>query len=235
MRWSRLCSNAVVLFFVSVMPAFAALPPATSNLGLAPIPGPMPGLFNTQEIFHGDTSPFKQWTDMLGRAHAEFAAGSTACTSRRPECAINEWSQLVSQLAPLPLRDKVIRANAVLNGVPYVPSTRNWGRALYWEAPLEFLADGGQCQDYAIAKYMALRQAGVAADQMRIVVLRAAARGEDHAVLVVNVEGEALMLDNLRTGVVPANSVASYHPYYSINETGWWQHKAATVVQTAQR
>jgi predicted transglutaminase-like cysteine proteinase len=234
MRWSRLCSNAVVLFFVSVMPAFAALPPATANLGLTPLPAPVPGLFNTGEIFHGDTSPFKQWTGMLGRANSEFAS-PTACTRGRPECAMNEWSQLIGQLTPLPLRDKVIRVNAALNAVPYVPTMRNWNRPIYWEAPLEFLSYGGQCQDYAIAKYMALRQAGVAADQMRIVVLRATARGEDHAVLVVNVDSEALMLDNLRTGVVPANSVTSYHPYYSINETGWWQHNAANAVQTAQR
>jgi predicted transglutaminase-like cysteine proteinase len=101
--------------------------------------------------------------------------------------------------------------------------------------PLEFLAYGGQCQDYAIAKYVALRQAGVPADQMRIVILRATARGEDHAVLVVNVDGEAMMLDNLRTGVVPANSEASYRPYYSINESGWWQHKAPGLTQTALR
>ncbi len=231
MRWSRLCSNAVVLLFVSVMPAFAALPPATSDFGFAP----MPALFNTQENFHGDTSPFKQWTDMVGRANAEFAAAPVACNDRRPECAINEWSRLVAQLSPLSLRDKVIRANAVLNSVPYVLSTRNWGRPMYWEAPLEFLAYGGQCQDYAIAKYMALRQAGVPADQMRIVVLRATARGEDHAVLVVNVDGEALMLDNMRTSVVTTNAEASYRPYYSINEIGWWQHSRPGVTQTAQR
>jgi predicted transglutaminase-like cysteine proteinase len=229
MRWSRLCSNAVVFFFVSVVPAFAALPPATSIPGFAP----MPGLFNTQENFRGDTSPFKQWTDMIGRANAEFTAAPAACNSRRPECEMNEWMQLVAQLSALPLRDKIVRANAVLNSVPYVLSTRNWGRPMYWEAPLEFLAYGGQCQDYAIAKYMALR--GVPADLMRIVVLRATARGEDHAVLVVNVDGEALMLDNMRTGVISANAESSYRPYYSINEIGWWQHIRPAVMQTAQR
>ena len=234
MRWSRLCSNAVVFWFVSVMPAFAALPPATSNLGFAPIPATMPGLFDTREIFHNDTSPFKQWTDMLGRANAEFAGSPAACTRGRPECATNEWSRLVNQLAPLSLRDKLIRVNAVLNAVPYVPTIHNWNRPMYWETPLEFLSYGGQCQDYAIAKYMALRQAGVSADQMRIVVLHAAAIG-DHAVLVVNVDGEALVLDNMRTGVVPANSVTSYRPYYSINEPGWWQHTAANATQTAFR
>jgi len=93
---------------------------------------------------------------------------------------------------------------------------------------------GGQCQDYAIAKYMALRQAGVPAALMRVVILRATDLGEDHAVLVVNVDGETLMLDNLRSGIVAASSETSYRPYYSINEAGWWQHIAGAP-QTAYR
>lgn len=228
---SRLWLNAVGLFFLSVVAASAALPPATTTFGAVSVAG----LFNTREIFHADTSAFKLWGDMLARATAEFASGLAACRRGRPECAIDEWSRLVAVLTPMPLREKVIRANAALNGVAYVPSMRNWGRSDYWEAPLEFLTYGGQCQDYAIAKYMLLRQAGVATDQMRIVVLRATARGEDHAVLVVNVDGEALMLDDLRIGVRPANAETSYRPYYSINETGWWQHIAAAAVQTAER
>ena len=228
MRWPRLCSNAVVLLFVSVAPALAALPPAT-----APV-APTPSLFGTREIFHGDTSLFRPWTDMVARSRAEFAAIPSGCTRGTPACSRGEWSQLVAKLAPLPLREKVTLANAVLNGVPYVPATRNWGRANYWEAPLEFLAYGGQCQDYAIAKYMALRQAGVPAALMRVVVLRAMARGEDHAVLVVNVDGEELVLDNLRSGMVPANADTAYRPYYSINETGWWQHVAAAPLVAAR-
>jgi predicted transglutaminase-like cysteine proteinase len=231
MRWSRLCANAVAFFFMSVMPAFAALPPATADLAATP----MPRLFNSQEIFHGGPSPFKQWNDMLSRTNAEFGGGGAACAPDQPGCALNEWSRFVAILAPLPLREKVIRANAALNRIPYVPTTRNWGRPMYWEAPLEFLAYGGQCQDYAIAKYMALRQAGVPADQMRIVVLRATELGADHAVLVVNIDGDALLLDNLRADVVSANTVVSYRPYYSINEMGWWQHIDNNAVQTAQR
>jgi predicted transglutaminase-like cysteine proteinase len=239
MRCRRLCSSAIIALFVSVMPALAAWPPAIADLRAAPMPpsfiAPMPSLFDTQEIFHGDTSPFKQWIDMLGRANAEFATTSSSCIGRQPECELNKWSQLVAQIAPLQLRDKVSRVNAVLNRVPYVPTTRNWSRASYWEAPLEFLAYGGQCQDYAVAKYMALRQAGVPADEMRIVVLRATALGEDHAVLVVDVDGEALMLDDGRIDVIPARSETSYRPYYSINELGWWQHVAADTSEIAER
>jgi predicted transglutaminase-like cysteine proteinase len=100
----------------------------------------------------------------------------------------------------------------------------NWHRSMYWESPFEFMRYGGQCQDYAIAKYLLLRAAGVPADAMRMVVLRDAAISLDHAVLAVYVNGEPLLLDNLRGDIVPARNVSYYHPYYSINENGWWSH-----------
>lgn len=236
MRGVRLFTSAFLFLSISAAPGFASLPPATTT-ALAPAPKlgftPAPSLFGTQEIFHADTSPFQQWTGMLARANAQLASAS--CAGARVECAASEWSQLVAQLTPLPLREKIARANAVLNGVPYVSSARNWGRASYWETPLEFLTYGGQCQDYAIAKYLLLREAGVPAEQMRIVVLRATAINADHAVLVVYVDGQALLLDNLRPSVVAADSMTTYRPYYSINEDGWWQHLAPAMTLTAQR
>jgi len=45
-------------------------------------------------------------------------------------------------------------------------------------------------------------------------------------VLVVFLEGRALVLDNQVSGIVPAESIHHYHPYYSINEEGWWLHRS---------
>jgi len=107
---------------------------------------------------------------------------------------------------------------------------------MYWETAFEFLRHGGQCQDYAIAKYLLLREAGVPANLMRMVVLRDAAIGLDHAVLAVYVDGEPMLLDNLHAGIVPASEASNYHPYYSINENGWWYHfggQAMTQVAAA--
>ena len=59
---------------------------------------------------------------------------------------------------------------------------------------------------------------------MRLVVLRDLAQAVDHAVLVVYVDGEPMVLDNQNAAVLPAASIARYRPYYSINESGWWRH-----------
>lgn len=182
-------------------------------------------LFGSSEVYAPSTWRFKQWTNMLARADAESKDAQHVCASRHDtHCVPAEWQDLIDQLRGLDLRQQIAIANRAINRHPYVPTTVNWHRSMYWETAFEFLRHGGQCQDYAIAKYLLLRAAGVSAKQMRLVVLRDTVLDLDHAVLAVYVDGEPLLLDNLRDDIVPASSVSEYRPYYSINENGWWTH-----------
>jgi predicted transglutaminase-like cysteine proteinase len=182
-------------------------------------------LFGSNEIYSQSIWRFKQWTDMLARSAAEEEDAQHPCaTQSETHCVPPEWQSLLDQMQGLDLRQQIELVNDAMNRHPYVTTMQNWHRSMYWETAFEFLRYGGQCQDYAIAKYLLLRAAGVPAELMRMVVLHDAAIGLDHAVLAVYVDGEPLLLDNLRTDIVPASSVSYYHPYYSINETGWWFH-----------
>jgi predicted transglutaminase-like cysteine proteinase len=207
-------------------PSFAARTPATDssyeqNYSYAK----REPLFGSNENYSNSTRPFKQWTDMLARAEAERQDAQHVCASRYDShCVPSEWQGLIDRMRGLDLRQQIEMANSAMNHHPYVPTSVNWHRSMYWESPFEFLRMGGQCQDYAIAKYLLLRAAGVPADAMRMVVLRDAAISLDHAVLAVYVNGEPVLLDNLRSDIVPARNVSYYHPYYSINEDGWWSH-----------
>src|SRR6476661_5863112 len=77
-----------------------------------------------------------------------------------------------------------------------------YGRLDVWTSPLATLARGGDCEDYAIAKFVALRRAGIAPDDLRIVIMRDTVRGEDHAVAAARLDGRWLMLDNRRMAMV---------------------------------
>jgi predicted transglutaminase-like cysteine proteinase len=78
-----------------------------------------------------------------------------------------------------------------------VSDERQWGVEDRWSAPFETLRSGrGDCEDYAIVKYLALLQAGVSEDDMKLVVLKSFFPSEDHAVLAVRVDGDWLILDN---------------------------------------
>jgi predicted transglutaminase-like cysteine proteinase len=222
----RLSSLVLLLALGWSIGGFAAPKPALAS--------PHIGLFGTREVFSPDSSAFYKWNGMLQRFAAEQRTASCPPTPAST-CVPAEWRALVESLKGLGLRAKIDAANAAINRHPYVPSWVNWRESNHWETPFEFLRKGGQCQDYAIAKYLLLRAAGVPAERLRLVVVRDTRLGLDHAVTVVYVDGEALVLDNLRRDVVPASSVHDYQPYYSINEEGWWLHRGPNARYAALR
>jgi predicted transglutaminase-like cysteine proteinase len=96
-----------------------------------------------------------------------------------------------------------------------------YGAIDVWSSPLATLGNGaGDCEDYAIAKYAALRHAGIAADDLRIVIMHDTIRDEDHAVAAARLEGHWLMLDNRRMAMVEDTHVRNYRPTFVIDRDG---------------
>src|SRR3546814_10214490 len=86
-----------------------------------------------------------------------------------------------------------------------------------------------------IAKFMALRALGVDNAEMRIVVLNDLNLRIGHAVLVVYVDGKALVLDNQIKSVVPADTIRHYQPVYSVNEDGWRSEEQTSELKSLMR
>lgn len=193
---------------------------------LAAVPAEAAGLFGTREVFSANLGPFTKWDGVVARTERDLAATPARCGNGADEqaCAAERWRAFIAELKTLPLRARVERVNAVLNRVRYVSAEANWHDPNHWETPLEFLSRGGQCQDYAIAKFMALEESGVPEEALRLAVVRDTYLGADHAVAIVYVDGEALVLDNLAPDVRPDSAIDRYIPYYSINRQGWWHH-----------
>ena len=61
---------------------------------------------------------------------------------------------------------------------------------------------------------------------MRIVVMNDMNLKSAHSVLVVYLDGEALILDNQIAQVINAKRIRHYKPIYSINERNWWLHRS---------
>src|SRR5271154_1986803 len=90
-----------------------------------------------------------------------------------------------------------------------------------WSSPLATFASGaGDCEDYAIAKFAALRLAGVAPEDIRIVVLRDLLHGEDHAAVLARLDGHWLMLDNRRMAMIEDIDVRNHRPLFVIDDGG---------------
>jgi predicted transglutaminase-like cysteine proteinase len=96
-----------------------------------------------------------------------------------------------------------------------------WGVPNRWIAPLVTFTTGhGNCKDYAIAKYVALREAGVADDDVRLVIVRNLAADEDHAVTAVRLDGNWIMLDNRWLTLVDDNEMDRVIPLFVLDDAG---------------
>lgn len=108
------------------------------------------------------------------------------------------------------------------------------GQIDVWSSPLDTFGTGaGDCEDYAIAKFVALRMAGVSPDDVRIVVIHDTVRGEDHAVAMARLEDRWLALDNRRMAMVEDADVRNYRPLYVIDQHGLMRYVDAPLLAVA--
>lgn len=141
----------------------------------------------------------------------------------------------IAESAALDEQSRLKRINTFFNRhVAYREDREIWGVADYWATPLEMLNKGaGDCEDYAIGKYLSLIAAGVSPAKMRLVYVRADVGGSivAHMVLAYYPEptAEPLVLDNLITDIRPASRRPDLAPVFSFNAEGLWQGVGSTT------
>ncbi len=185
-----------------------------------------PSFFNSTEVRSTNLKPFKKWDTAIARYRGEVArARKEMCTSKTlNKCNYDKWTKF---LADLKGKDRVTQIRAVndyMNRAPYITDPVNWGVKDYWESPGQFMARFGDCEDYAIAKYLSLKLLGYSEREMRIAVVKDLNLRIGHAVLVIYYKGNPYVLDNQIKQVVPASTIKHYLPVYSINAYAWWRH-----------
>ncbi len=185
-----------------------------------------PALFGTSETRSSNINLFPKWKGTLARYFDERGLPDAPCESTRlNRCHLAQWGEFLKDLRGRSPMDQIVAVNTRMNRKRYILDPKNYGVSDYWATPRQFLARHGDCEDYAIAKYMSLRSLGFDASRLRIVVLKDMNLGLAHAILVVYDAGRAYVLDNQIKTVVPADRVYHYKPYYSINENHWWLHR----------
>jgi transglutaminase-like putative cysteine protease len=109
-----------------------------------------------------------------------------------------------------------------------------YGAIDVWSSPLATLARGaGDCEDYAIAKFVALQRAGISPDDLRIVIMRDTIRGDDHAVAAARLDGQWLTLDNRRMAMIEDANVSNHRPTFVIDQYGVMQYVDAPLLAVA--
>lgn len=183
-------------------------------------------LFGTDETVSSNLQFFAKWTGMIDRYNSDSHPETSVDCSKHPrKCPINNWDSFISSLNGKSKREKLSEVQAFINKYRYIIDPINWGVEDYWATPRQFFIKDGDCEDYAIAKFMTLRKLGFKNDEMRVVVLNDTNLRAMHSVLVVYMDNDEFILDNQIQQVVSASQIHHYTPIYSINETNWWLHK----------
>jgi predicted transglutaminase-like cysteine proteinase len=185
------------------------------------------GFMNSIQVKIGP-SAIREWSMVAGQVSRERAA-IAACAQNGARCGegkLGAWRRAVNGLRGMPRDRQVAEVNRLVNGAV---SYRSEGGDR-WSAPTETLAIGGDCEDYAIMKYVSLRALGFSDAQLGIVVLRNEVRGVGHAVLSVRTAGRAMVLDNLHAQPVSERDLAAYTPRYVVNAS-----RAAMLIPTNGR
>ena len=129
-------------------------------------------------------------------------------------------------------REKLELVNDFMNRTPFVADVQHWGKEDYWATPVEFLStNGGDCEDFSIAKYFALRSLGVPDEKLRITYVKEiVVYNEAHMVLAYfpAPDVEPLVLDNINKSIRPASTRTDLVPVYSFNGSGLWLAKDQT-------
>ncbi|UXD89310.1 transglutaminase-like cysteine peptidase [Thalassolituus hydrocarboniclasticus] len=173
--------------------------------------------FAGQEGLYADT---KHWVpeSLTGMAQQQYDAKGAA--------RIDAWRQALDGLADASESDKLKGVNAFFNReLRFVSDEKHWGKDDYWATPYEALgSDGGDCEDYVIAKYYSLRQLGVDTSKLRITYVKAIRLNQAHMVLTYFPTPDAvpLVLDNLINVIAPASERGDLSPVYSFNGDGMW-------------
>jgi predicted transglutaminase-like cysteine proteinase len=133
-----------------------------------------------------------------------------------------QFLRLVGAVKAKTGRARLEEANRGINqAIRYVNDLSQHGELDRWSTPLaSFATAKGDCEDYAIAKYVALIEAGVARDDLQLVLVRDRLVRQDHAVLAARHDGRWLILDNRWSELTADGEATRFTPLFAINHDG---------------
>src|SRR5258708_620328 len=193
-------------------------PPVLTEL---PAAGPEPcGLFGFRAP---EGLPSRKWrgieSDLIKEEKVleQCRADAAGCPSYAAQ-----FLRLINAVKSKSGRAQLDEANRGVNAaIRFVSDFTQYGEADRWSAPLATFATAkGDCEDYAIAKYVALRDAGFPIDDLRVVLVRDRTLRQDHAVLAARLDDRWLSLDSLPAELIEDSRVSNFTPLFAIGHRG---------------
>jgi predicted transglutaminase-like cysteine proteinase len=164
-----------------------------------------------------------KWTELQSRILADERT-LAACRSGDDACpqAARRFLSIVELGRQHHGRARLAWVNRAVNlSIRPMSDWAQYGYADFWASPLTTLGSGaGDCEDYAIVKYVALRELGTIPDDLRLVIVRDTMRETDHEVVAVRNDQEWLILDNRTMATINAETARHYYPLFVMDYRG---------------
>jgi predicted transglutaminase-like cysteine proteinase len=188
---------------------------------IAPPPPAEPFSLAATSVTSGDVLTKWRRVEADIRAEDEVLAHCRHSADRCP-AAVQNFLAIIEQGRAQTGRTRIGVINRAINlAIEPMSDLAQWGVPDRWSAPLETFTTGrGDCEDYAIAKYVALTAAGVAPVDVKLVIARNTALGEDHAVVAVHLDGTWIVLDNRWLTLVADSALQQLIPRFVLDGDG---------------
>ena len=128
--------------------------------------------------------------------------------------------KLLTELSDKEVQEQLTKVNAFFNQFRYKDDIKLWKKKDYWATPEEFIGhNSGDCEDYVIAKYFALRSLGVPDSHLYLTYVKAVRENVAHMVLSYfkTLKSTPLILDNYNPRILTADKRKDLLPVYSFN------------------
>lgn len=163
-----------------------------------------------------------KWADLQSRILAEKET-LAACRSGDRTCpaAARRFLSIVEHARQREGRAMLGEINRAINlSIRPMSDLAQYGVEDFWASPLASLGSGaGDCEDYAIAKYVALEESGIASADLQLEIVRDVEHQATHAVVTVRYKDEWLILDNRTLMIVNAEET-HYYPLLALDHQG---------------
>ena len=209
-----------VITILTAISAFFPTPSVLANSTLFPD-------YNVS-IHPPNSELFIQWNSMLARQKNRLIHTENCKPGFFKTCFEPELEALLTKIQGSKKIKQIESINEWVNYLMYVMDIYNYNVEDYWATKHEFLGDkeSGDCEDYAITKYFALKKIGFPADDLWILIAVDDNLGIAHAVLLVRFNTTEVILDNRMALLVTNPLKIGLRPIYAINEKGWMRYSA---------
>ncbi len=213
----------IVAFLLALAPSVQR----ASAIELRPADDPADHPFGMTEFAAPDGVNKDKWRQIKADILKELPK-LTKCQANLDECTSSnrKFAEIVKNAESLEGLAKIALINSAINAlIDFEPDRDQWGVADQWTPPFlnkkgAFETGHGDCEDYALAKYVALRQAGMRSEDVRMALVHDYAVRADHAVLVVRYDKRWLVLDNRWDKLVEDKELKQFKPLAIVDARG---------------